>query len=766
MPGGRPLTLPRRVPALVLALLLTLVGLPAPSAHARPLGSPASSPAAGPATTAAGVSVGLSSVSPVVAGPADPVTVTVTVRNDESGPLTGATLNVLRGGTRVTTQEAVGAWADDTTPATGRVLASAPVPDVAPGASVSVSTTIAAGAQLSDRAYDVVPVSLEVAGAVTHTFLGMQRAKEYEPLSLAWLLPLTLDPDPGLHAAPSADRWARWRALLGPDGRIGRTLTSFAGSDVTYAVDAGLVLDPPSTGGATSGPTTAPSTSASPATPGSPSPAASTPSTPSTKSTPSSASPLPSDEQLDRLGPITAERLVRSAAATRLRSALDGHPVLVLPAGDPDVQAVGDGALARATVEEATARAARAATLLEARADVVWPADTHWGTGVSDAMRAAAVGGRPTVITDRAGLAWRLDQGGAGRRALDGTPLLVRDAALGAAASTAVAATPGSPGAAAGTQEFLAQSFALLQESPGLARTVLVAPNRGFDPQPDRTKALLGAIGSIPWLTSSTVAAELEEAASAASVAESRAGVEATASASPLDAATRSTLDELTVAARSAASIRRDEENIGTDWQSRLAALLGTRWRDHGPDFTTVLDGLRAEVAASTNAVTVAPQTINFLADSGRVQVTVLNDLDVGVDDVRVRLVPANPRLRIDDDTKSVSIGPRSRATVTYRATALASGPVEVTAQVTGPDGMPAGPSTRMHVRVTPTGAVAYWVLGAIILVVFALGLWRNQRARRSRDAEPDPANAIRLDEDGRVVETSHVEQESEVHGG
>jgi cobalamin biosynthesis Mg chelatase CobN len=164
-----------------------------------------------------------------------------------------------------------------------------------------------------------------------------------------------------------------------------------------------------------------------------------------------------------------------------------------------------------------------------------------------------------------------------------------------------------------------------------------------------------------------------------------------------------------------------------------------------------VRDGVERELAASATAVTVAAQTINFFADTGRVQVTVLNGLDVPVQDVRVRLVPGNPRLRIEGETKTVSIGAKSRTTVTYQATALAAGPVTIEALVTGPNGTAVGPTTRMLVRVTPTGAAVYWILGAIIVVVFALGLWRNIRSRRRSDADavgPETPNAIQVDEE------------------
>ena len=52
------------------------------------------------------------------------------------------------------------------------------------------------------RAYGAIPIAVEVLSArgtsiaVIRTFVGWQRSKDYVPLALAWLLPVTLAPDP------------------------------------------------------------------------------------------------------------------------------------------------------------------------------------------------------------------------------------------------------------------------------------------------------------------------------------------------------------------------------------------------------------------------------------------------------------------------------------------------------------------------------------------------------------------------------------------
>ena len=80
-----------------------------------------------------------------------------------------------------------------------------------------------------------------------------------------------------------------------------------------------------------------------------------------------------------------------------------------------------------------------------------------------------------------------------------------------------------------------------------------------------------------------------------------------------------------------------------------------------------------------------------------------------------------------------MTVGPGSRATVQFRARALAAGEVEVRTTMTAPDGTAVGRSEVMQVRVQPTGAWIYWVLGSVAGIILVLGLWRALRPSGSR---------------------------------
>ena len=93
---------------------------------------------------------------------------------------------------------------------------------------------------------------------------------------------------------------------------------------------------------------------------------------------------------------------------------------------------------------------------------------------------------------------------------------------------------------------------------------------------------------------------------------------------------------------RAMASVRADGPTFAPPWEQAATRLMATSWRSHRGGWAVVRTGLQG--ASSTSGIEVSPREINFLADSGRVQITVVNNLAVDVHDVSLTLVPDNPR--------------------------------------------------------------------------------------------------------------------------
>ena len=184
---------------------------------------------------------------------------------------------------------------------------------------------------------------------------------------------------------------------------------------------------------------------------------------------------------------------------------------------------------------------------------------------------------------------------------------------------------------------------------------------------------------------------------------------------------------------RAVALIRDDPGNdFSRTWTRATEQLASARWRANAPGWTALNTRVEAASRETTTAIRVAAGTINFLAESGRLQITVLNDLPVAVKDVKLAVEASNPRLRIDSQPAALRIGPRSRTTVNISVTALAAGPVPLRTVLTTPDGTVIGQGADVQVRVTPTGDWVYWGLGALGGVILLLGLIRTFGRRKA----------------------------------
>jgi hypothetical protein len=129
---------------------------------------------------------------------------------------------------------------------------------------------------------------------------------------------------------------------------------------------------------------------------------------------------------------------------------------------------------------------------------------------------------------------------------------------------------------------------------------------------------------------------------------------------------------------------------------------------------------------------------VNFFADRGVMQVTVVNDLEVPIHDVRLTLTPGQPRLRIDSQPGLLRIGAKARATVPLRVTSIAAGLVNVDALLTTPNGTALGQDTSVKVRVQPPATWIYWGLGGLAGVILVLGTQRSLRRGSTRASRPD----------------------------
>jgi hypothetical protein len=650
------------------------------------------------AASAAEVTLDLSSVSPAVARSGDDLVVTGTLHNDTGGTLTRPTVSVVMGAMEPTRQ-AVRDWAAQTGPAEGKVVGQTRLTgSVVAGASQAFSVRVAKVAALGTAAYGAIPISVQSGSASVRTFAGYQQTKQYQPMSISWAVPLTLDPDPNLFGGSGTARETAWTEALSDGSRVSRVIGATEDAPVTWAID----------------PTLTPSL-------------------------------LPDDVDMEGgASPGRQESAIRTATERRITDLAARHGPWVLPDTDADLAAFAGIPAGESLVRSFVQRADQVAESLHGRSDIAWPADGGYTATREGALRrlfrVPSLAGQVTSASVLAP-AGAVNTPSAAQRSTTGLPLLAYDDAL----SGLLARTTSAADGVLSTQQFVADSVALLNELPGTeGRSVFVAAPRSFNPDPATARSFFAAAATIPWLaptTTDTALARARRAVSTPAAPVTRPSLPAAGGRAVLTTAKVGELEQTVRTVRGVAQIRDDGDAFLRTWTRAAEQLASTRWRA-APTAWNTLSGRVSEAARqTTTAVKVSASTINFLADSGRLQITVTNDLAVPVDDVKLTVEASNPRLRIDSQPPVLRIGPKSRATVTVRVTALAAGPVPLRTTLTTPDGTVIGQGADVQVRVTPTGHWIYWGLGGVAGAILLLGIVRTFRPRPTAgpDAPADP---------------------------
>lgn len=688
----------RRRGAVLALLLLGLLGLSPVSATPTAYASQAVPTAATDTSVLA-----LGAITPPAAGPGVTVTVTGSVVA-RTARLADPSVRVVLGATSVVSRASVDAWATSTAAPGGLEVGSVKIGRaVDAGTSAPFTITIPPGRFLLNRSVGIIPVAIQVRDTATstseytHTFVGWQRTKQYEPIRLAVVAPVTLSPSAALFDTDAATRTAAWTAELAPGARINRILdgTDVDGPSgpvpVTWAVDPGVL------------------------------------GTDAAADAAASASGTGGSSDVDALVPVVAPLV------TRLATGAGRHTLWALPQADPDLAATVTTSPADPTVSaEVAASAALGRQLgVNTTTGIAWPVDGSFEAFREAGLRQAyastglqAVVGSSSALPATSGFT-----GQAPRRTGSGLTLLAWDDVLSRLSTQTTTPAEG----ALTAQRFVAETEAILAESPGVSRTFLVAMPRSLDPDVGALRQVLGTLAQTPWVQLVTTGELQQQAQTQDPVASTSKGSWDGYGEPQVDAARlRRITDERRTTGEIASVLGANGEAYKNRLWTMLDQLPSVRWRAN-PAERDRLDSLVTGAAATaTRGISVAPQTTNFLADEGTLQVTVVNDLGVAVDGVRLSLSPTNPRLRIVGQPDPVQIAAGSKAVVPVRAEALAAGLVLINATLTTADGTPIGVPGVITVRANPPGYTFYIVGGAVVALILVLGVVRTLRRSRT----------------------------------
>lgn len=299
---------------------------------------------------------------------------------------------------------------------------------------------------------------------------------------------------------------------------------------------------------------------------------------------------------------------------------------------------------------------------------------------------------------------------------------------------------------AATVQRFLAETLATYQEFPANDRSLVVAVPRGAELEADTLRSLTEGTEAADWLAPTSARDLVAGAAAREPVAvtgaervepaEDDPAVVSQVGGSPLTPHRISGLEDARERLHGAAQMVPDTDAAAAVWDRALDRQYSTRWRLDDQDWASPVDRATRTAEEVLSGVRINPTTINFLADEGLIQITVTNELPVPVEDLQMAVSPGNARLRVLGQPDPFTIGAESRATVQFRAKAVASGQAPLNTMLSTENGTRVGAVEKMQVRVQPTGIWIYWLLGGVAGVILVLGLVRALRPRSRQDPD------------------------------
>lgn len=713
-----------------------------PAAHAAEPTSNTTSDTPFPGHSVAGDSFELSlrSVSPTTLSPNTALTVTVQITNKSDSALTDATMALEVGKRSLDSRTSQANWVRGTSSVPDRSSISSSVPTVAPGASTTVKLTLPAD-QL-ETGFTAATLPMRLALTRDDTTLASWRGtqpwltstQDITKIKTSLVVPVTLPSDPKLLTATGAERVAAWKSAIGPGSRIDKLLSSDFDTPVTWLIDP-AVLDP-----SPAADPTLPRLSQDSATQqndeSSTSPSDEASSSPSPSSS-SSTSPQSSGQ-----GNTSVEAMA-AALRQKLAQRPDSQQVWFLPYGDPDLSGLtsvsrpagSQEALERTLRRELPDELKRISTTVVAAPQL--PLNQASATRLRSAWTKAR-GTEPLILTPNVTVDGSAKAAitTAAHRSFDQGQFYGFDSGL----SSLLDSTLGDSASAASSAR--AQTMAIYQERPSTQRSVLLMGDRAYT-SADRLKAIASALDDSPWVdVTQAQASEASQAKPDVSLASRSADGQSLyprARAQALSANDLMTISSaLSFLQRISPSLENGEE-LTPAWSKTLDQLMSTRWRDHSSELTKISGHIKETIAAVPALVHVVPSQINFFTDSGKITVTVRNDLGRGVKNLHLTLTPRAYSLHIKESPAAFNVPAGSQAGVRVQTAAQSAGVVQVTTKLTGANDVRWGDSaaepTSLTINARPTSSWIFWALGIVAFAVFCYGLFANrQRGTRRRD--------------------------------
>lgn len=291
-------------------------------------------------------------------------------------------------------------------------------------------------------------------------------------------------------------------------------------------------------------------------------------------------------------------------------------------------------------------------------------------------------------------------------------------------------------------QQFLAETALMATGLPAdqSSRSVVVAPSSvRWDPTATLLLPLLRATRTAPWLSPLPLGRLLD--APVSSTSRQRGGYGPKAKAAELPSTYIARVRRTTKQLDAFTAIVDDPTGLSEPFSAALVRTESAAWRTSLATGQQLLSQTAGELNQRMSSVRVlSTGTITFSGDTGRVPVTIANDLDRSVT-VGLAL-QGNPSLRLSSSPlANIQIQPGKMASVDIDARVIGGDPLSVDVQLLTPDLTPYGKPATIELVSTAYSRAAAWVVAAAfvaILVFVVFGVTR--RIHKARTTRPDDA--------------------------
>lgn len=300
-------------------------------------------------------------------------------------------------------------------------------------------------------------------------------------------------------------------------------------------------------------------------------------------------------------------------------------------------------------------------------------------------------------------------------------------------------------------QRFLAQTALLAQQLPEEGQRTVVAGPRDimWSGSVDTLTDLLRATLRAPWLDGQTLTTLLEAdptASSGTASALNRANYGKKARAAELPANYLARIERINTELAAFTSIVDNPVGISDSYSAAILRAQSATWRTDTNTGDALVRSIGQQLREQISLVRVlSTGTVTLSGDTGKVPVTIANDLDRAIT-VGVTLV-GTPAARLSADAVTeIAIEPGKKTSVEIQARVIGGRELPVRVQLLTPEGADFGTPATITVVSTAYARAASWVVAAAfgaILIFVVIGVIRRITKARASTASPPPSDTV-----------------------